>query len=1577
MRRCILVLLAGLWTVGVWADARKTAPWDGSVWRYNYYGDCTFSQYVDTKACSNSTFFVDLRLQKWPKRGSEGGFFMYGWGFVARSEPVLAKAGRYAFKVEAPFDRMSSAICKIAVNGMFVDEREGGVLELPAGKALVEVFGRHGREDNSMSARFTVLWKEPGDADFKTFVPTAASDAAMAKKAVAWDHEFIYEDGFDRIVKHRSWTFVAPEDGLYELDYHAPSSPYDLKIRQDSKPLLNWRPNCSNEARRVLGGGFTGREREDRRLYPADFFGRLGVKTYLTKGEHVFDIMIHWRGNAKYFADQMAMGSGRSRFGGAVRFGISRLDGRNPKSDVGFFLKRDTMILEKGETMEVFGVAGAADAGSYTMEVRHTRGKKPIWTETKKLGREPVRFAFTPTEERGYEYRFLDAEGRSVDGPWTFCMCDPTPVARPKMTPGQDLVTKGVTVDVCPCTEGEGGAHDFRDNGTSTLVDSPCGTYRLVGPEQLTIQNRRLVKGKDGERWEFVDTKDKDALKSGLIRRTGRMDWFAYTLHPKNPRKAHILRCHAPNDMERVDAVMVIDPRTMDSRGGLLLTGQGRAASAKPTLDLVVWPNSTDLYVVCMHSHKYHGSPANRRSAFLSFELIEMPDDLPLLPEAAGGWDPHRGFGWTGEQGDLWVHERTMPPLFDDDDETSMAKAGSDHLHRRWDDFIVTYERFMRFSAWRGDSELSVPVLTYGMLFADGEAVWEVGGGGDAYHAGPLDDRADRFHRDLFRLMLMKANKYGVKLIADFSRGTNQEQARFWAARQGTPDATNGVYFTEAGGKVFAPIGPMLVNPTCPLVRRQLVRFCEEFGERYGRYRAFGGIRFRFWDGCTAGFEPYFYQRHVGYDDFIVRQFSAETGLRFDDVGTDVAKFNARRDLLLSQKYRDRWFAWRTKVCKSLIEEMLAAMRKGAPEARFIGPETPPPGWKEPTPEELALERQGAIKLRKFFWKPSSGLDPEAFRGHRELGFTEGFLKQHYPGCEMCGLDSFCFDKVNRRPAPYTNQSPERVRSQIPGFCCNGTYLEQPYQLAKAAKELAANRLMTFWTSPEWDLPPGDESLRAFVQRWRAIPDVPYVRAALPGGDFANAAVWSGKDRDGKLVVWMVNATEYDQEIEVELKSRAWRIVNRVDGEALRLRKTLSRKLPPFMLEVWTVEGDNAVVGAKLAVSDDEKRYVDGLFANILAMEPYAKGAVERVTPIYGFANSDLSDPCAPDRLYTYDSLVGPMKRAKQAGDYVTLGVLVRQFNRERQWWFEAFGWPEGMKCNRKVGGMFGLDHWAKIAEGKKSSIFANPDEVKMTSLMYDTSERYAVSEPGKPVVLKNGLNAGEYRLELTALFGGKDYGSIRVETNGVLCATIPCGPGKETREETRLVPFALAHAIDANAPVTLALVPEPGKRIAVRRLERIMLEPEPVTEFLVAKAKGRAANDPQLKWQKVTLKPGCRLADLAPIAGPDTLPVEDRELYVKFVVAVPKFFGVQGFRLGRNQSMQLVGDGVAFSENAKWETPSLWWRGGASTRSVFRPDGKNKGRFTHVIRLRPEPEGPYTFGYGYFAGSKFKYTAD
>ena len=1565
MKKSVLVSAVAVATAFAATAADKVAT-DGSVWRYRYYGDAAFTQYVGTRAYSNANFSVDLRLLPWPARGSDHGFMRDNWSFVARSEPVLAKAGDYRFRVNCPRQSQSSVFCKLVVNGIDVADSPDGQVTLPSGKALVEVFGRHGWPDNSMGARFSVEWQEPGETAWKLFKPTAASDATMALEAVRFDTEFKYDEGFNRINRFRSWTFTVPEDGIYELAYHCYQSPYDLKMRLDKLSLLNWRQNYSNCANRVTGDMFQGIVPGDRRIYPADFYGRVGRRKFLKKGEHVFDVMIHWRGDMKYFRNRMEVDRAR------VRFGVRRLDGRNARQDVAFYFDdRETMVLEKGEPLVVKAAAGSDRAGEYTMQVFTTRGKKLLWSETKKVGRTPVAFTYTPDKERGYEYRFVDAAGKVVEGPWSFCMCDPTPVARPKMAKGQDITTKGVTVDVCPCTEGEGGAHDFRDNGTSTIVKHPDGDYRLVGPSGPVTVPRYEQKDRQGT--IYVLEEEGKPKPKGFNRWSQKMDWFAYTLHPKHPRKAHLLRCHVPNDMERVDAVLVIDPRTQTSEGGLLMTGQGPAAAKKPYLDLVVWPNSTDLYVVAVHTHAYHRSAANRRSAFASFELIELPDDLPLLPEAAAGWNKRLNFGWTGEQGDLWANERTMPPLFDDDDTTTQVPSGAGHRQMRWDDFLCVFERFMRYSAWRGDSEICVPVLSYNMLYADGEPIWEVGGGFDVYHGGELDDRTDLFHRDVFRVMLMKANKYGVKLVADFSRAISQEMAACYATNQGDPAGAEHVFFKKEDGKVFAPIGPMLMNPVSPVARKQMTAFCEAFGRQYGRYPAFAGIRFRFWDGCTAGFEPYFFDRSVGYDDFIVAAFCKDTGLKFEPVGNDPKKFNARREKLLSAKYRKTWFDWRTKICKTQIEDMLAAMRKGAPNAYFLGPETPDPGWIEPTPEELAAEKQGAIKLQHSLWRGSTGLDHETFRGHEELGFRDGFLRVSYPGCELCALDPYCFDKVNRRAAPYTNRSPERVRSQIPSFCCNGTYRVAPYQLEKPAKALAQNRLRTLWTSPEWALAPGDETLRAFVQRWRAIPDLEYARAKLPGGEFANVAVWSAPDGKGNLVVWMVNTTEYDQEVEIGLRSRAWRVVNRVDGDVLRLRKTLARKLSPFMLEVWTVEGDNAVAGAKLAVSDAEKRYIDRLFADILAMEKLAGGAVERVTSIYGAANNDYTRPFEPDRLYTYKGLVDPMKAAQKRGDYVTLGVLVRQFNRERKWWYEAFGWPEGMVCNRKIGGLSGLCYGLPYA-AKRGDGLINTNEARVTALMYSTAEKYVQSDPGKPVVLRNYIRGGESFLELTALFGGQEYGDIRVETNGAYFATIPCGPGKGTREQTRVLPMPIVRHVEPprNVPFDVAFIPEPGKRIAIRRLESIMLEPEPVTEFLVAKPKpGQQPDDPKLVWKKVTLPEGVRQLDLAPLAGPATLKPEERELYLKFDVTNPhERLGLCCFRTGRCRSQLGMGKDVRFTDDVKWEAPGYYTRYSVSTRPNF-PVGK----VTHVIRTRPFPEGPYYVGFGYYAGAKFKYS--
>lgn len=1547
----------------------------GGVWRYAYYGDAVFAYRAGEAVYSNAMFAVDLRLLKWPDRGSGRGFLRQDWSFCARSTPTFGRAGEYRFRVTDFNGRKDCGIvsgvdCRVAVDGRDLSEREGGV-ELAAGRHLVEVFGRHKFNDNGMGAGFMVEWKEPGETEWKLFKPEAADDSAMALDAVRFDRDLRFKDGFNRLSCHRSWKIAVEEDGLYEFVYHANTNPYDLQMRLDSVQIMNWHNTAKSRWLELLRGGACKVER-DRYTAPVDWYGRAGTKFFLAKGEHVLDVMLNWRGGVGDVEKRM------DRDGSMTRLGLVKLDGRNPKRETAFFPEnRDTAVLDRGETLDVTAMASTDGAGEFTFEVLKTRGRDVIHSQKLRLGRSKGHFTFTPTEEAGYEYRVRNAAGEIVDGPWTFCMFDPTPVKRPKMTGERDLETKGVTVDSFECTEEKGGPHDLRDSGTSKVVTANGYTYRLVGPQgPKSFPNYEVGKTPTGlPIWKRPAPGEK--LK-GFNRGSQYWDWFCYTLHPKHPGRPHVVRCRVPNDRFVCHSVQVIDPRTWQSEEGCYVTGLGPASPKVSNFDMVTWPNGTDLYVLVNHSHAYHNSKANRQSAVIGIDLIELPDDLPPLPEPANGWARGRDFGCTGEQGDIWVMERTMPPLFDDWDKETMVPTGVSHYRRRWDDFMITFERFMRYSAWRGDSEISVPTLTYNMLFADTESLWEVGGGYDVYTRGPYDENTDRFYRDLFKIMLMKANKYGIRLIADFTRSPSDADAAAWAVSQGLDvSATNHVFLSRVAGEdPWKFPGPRLMNPAHPVFRRQMVKFCGEFGRRYGKYDAFGGIRFRFWDGCTAGFEPYFYDEGLGLDDFTVSQFCKDTGVELEPVGTDAGKFEARKAKLLSKELRDRWFAWRTKICRTQVEDMLKAMREGAPQARFIGPETPPAGWREYNAYERKLAHDGIIPKSHYFWKPSAGLAPEAFRGREELGFRDGFCKLHYPGCEMCRVDNAFFAEVNRRPAPYTNASPVHAIYQLPSNCAGGAYRAEPYQMAAAAEALAKNELNVLWTGVDWAIAPMDRGLRKFVQRWRSIPRLDYRRTDLPGGDWANVAVWSAKDADGNLVVWFVNRTEYEQRLEVTLADRAWEIVNLTDGETLHGRKAFTRKLPPFMLEAWKVMKATEVAGAKLEVSDAEKAYVERLFKDVTAMEKYAKGVEERVTAMQGFANAEWSDSLMPDRVYTFEGLVNPIREAIAKDDWVTAGALVRRFNRERTWWYEAFGWPEGMPCDRKVGGLVGLAHSLQYAKLPKGGI-VNTNEARVVKLMY-SAEGYARSDVGKPLVLRNWIGSGRTRLEMSALFGGPEYGDLRIETNGHYFATVPCGPGATTRDETRIVPVPLVREADdcKDLPFDVAFIPEPGKRVAIRRLESVMYEPEVAEDFLVAVADGKAADDPSLTWKKVSVKPGARRIDLAAVAGGEEKGVEARRCYVKVKVDSHNRMGgmclyVHGEHECRWTNQAKFGPVKVTPKGNGYESPRPGWCRGAVQ---FRPGFRAGKPDWFLFEVRPKAEGPYTFGFGARSNANFDY---
>ena len=1412
---------------GLWAASADRPP--EPTWLVQRFCDSSFFRPYspDGVPATNVVRGARLKLLLW-QLTMDKGTTRRGYAFVAHTTFAAPTDGRYVFRLAPCADNCCAA--RLCVGGVFPDEQPDGGIELKAGAVPLAALVREKRaKDVDPKARkcasFDLLVKAPGATDFTPAEISYPVDASvMSGEYNRFEREFRAEEGVKRYFCYRTFPIDVPEDGWYEFGVREERASGNIRLCLDDLQVLAVQPRAIDFNDDYFGEPtFDG----NRRSFRFDFIPRMTRVRKLTKGRHLLDVYVYpgpWQ-----FDD----GAVESRMtNGALRVGYTRLTGRNPRSETGFWLEgRDDMVFEKGETLRLSAGSASPVAREHVFEVTNRYVGGAAFVQRLPVDTTVKTFTYDCAQEGAFEYRVLDAQGRVVDGPWAFVVADPTPRPRVKGT-GVVPPAANEVVDEVVCTEGAGGPHLFREGGgASEVVTNAAGlVYRQAGP--LGLRVKRVVRlGKLGSK-DFRDKNyrlaTEDEIKTRQSRGFLQMDWFAYTLKVRHPGWPHVVRCTVPNDRSRLVTCAAFDRKTGAYNAFNLQAGCGPACAPTSHLSFFVWPNTDAIDVMIPNTDGNHASKFDRRGAVVKIELLECPDGhIPELPEAAGGWTEARGFGWQGEQGDLYVHERTMPPLWAD--ETDWLRPEMDnHAYHSWRDFLVSWDRFGELSAYRGDSLCAGPVFSYGMQVYQGPVSRICYPGRDIHGTAHHNEFVDPFDRDQFKLLLMKASRHNVRYVADFMLYVPAQEGAFWAMTVGLPAETNSIFLSaDASGKPWKSwTGALVNNPAHPVYRKMAVRFCEELGRRYGKYPAFAGIRSRYWYGCEAGFEPWWRSWDLGFDDWTVAQFAKEKGLDLKPVGTDQSAFLARR-ADITNRYGKVWSAWRAQKVFTLREEMLAALRKYAPQAELF------------------------VSVAKS-WRPDAGLDPELFRGRRDLGYLPEQSGTGIPGenVEVNNLDGRTFENFDVRPErfrPIDHGTNEFGCGSYPqGLCCNSGYKAHPYQLERPARALANNALKMFRAGGEWCLPPADEGLRAFVQVYRAIPDLDYTVFAASHGTGTNApyAAYTAQTKDG-LVAWFANATDCSLVLTAGFDARSARAVNLTDGTSKLFTKELKVELAPFMPAVWRLPGANRLVSLKAEVVGEGRERIERAWRQIAAFKPLVEqsGAREVRTSVgYDAKWKPGSDVTfgGPDTIYEWKDLVAPLDRAAADGDWLQVDLLRKRLFAEHPWWFKLFGWPEDEPYCTAGGGLpFGFmknnRHCPRIGADLDAGEFVLFPE-------YDTAPQKTRPRPaafvtaqGKSAELHfGGTWCGMKRVVVTALFGG-DYGPISVIADGRKIWTFPASPSKEVRWETRITPSAYPWT---GAGSSVRIVGEGEKGAAVLDAGIVGEAPQPVTRFLTAEGK-------------------------------------------------------------------------------------------------------------------------------------------
>ena len=1325
-RRCSwarALLLAGCVCLTVLARADGDGAW--SVARFQTAG---FAGAVDVATFPLQVAY-DPTIIVFPKG------YRQNHSFVARGDFDIAEAGSYAFRAVA--SERDGTVFRIEVDGFAPDEQPSGRVNLKPGTSRIEVFGKKGSTKRYW-VDFKVEWRK-GDEPWQPLVPRSVSDDAARQPVAAPDITFRWEGGESRYFKFRTYRFDIAEAGPYELRSVLPKLPTVEKFYLDGRQVICWiRPGA--EARGNL---------------PTEFFGGLRAVRWLEKGPHVLDVLLDDPG---WKLDDVR----RMMESGVWRFGLRRLPGKNLQTETFFYpdVGDDAMVFARNrETLRVAARSAVKGfAGRYAMEVRPLRDEQQVvWRQELAVKDGPAWFDYPCDRVGGFDFVIRDDGGRVVEGPWSFAVSDEArdSSAKPARPP--------IVIDRVDCT---GETHEFRDNGTSEVVDSSIGRYRLSGPARS-----HYVWYRQDPKTSLYLPAPETGDRKGQIRKCA-FDWFAYTLKVSHPGRTHVVRCRVPNDVERHVTVLAYDRKTGRSNGWCVRTAQGPACSAFGDLAFPVWPNAEALdvlVVTCTQAQR------DGRGAVSEIVLEEYPDGLPPLEPAAGGWDPNRRIGWQGEQGDLWIFQRTMPSLWQGD---AVFRQGDDvHGYMNWQDFCDSFDRMGELAAYRGDSEVGMPVCTYGRMFAAGEVGRLYDPGFDVYLQGMERVRLEKtYDRDVFKLALLKAGQYGFKIVFDFF-AMGEVHPSEWAAYHGMAGMTNGFLLSaRADGAPYRGYHTkaQLMNPAHPVARRHFVRFYEALAERYGRHSAFDGVRQRQWQNLPGTFEPTWFRENLGFDDFTVGRFAEEreiAGLK--PVGSDASAFEARRKYIQSH-YGREWQSWRTEKCVSLYEEMLAAMRRHAPQLRIVGPPEFPIGHT----------------LNP--WVSGTGLDAATFASRPELGYRRGVVNVLAGMVEENRLDAACFARFNIRSGEGANPPDlcQTLRITYPdSVCVDGSYLASPYHLRPLAQALATNNLNQVYAGAGWALPPVDDALRRFARAYRAIPSLDYCRMTLTGCVARTAAVLCGKEKGGALVVYAVNLTDRDRELVLKFDNPFKSAFDLVDGVRVTDGNRVVMQTAAFMPAVWRFVGADAPLEVQIPSSEGDRTYATGLWNRILELERMATPQVREPRWLSGLRNAP-PDAGMPEE-FALAELLEPMKRLASEGKYRELSVAAEDFNRDHRWWFEAFGWPVDSDPSYIP---------PKFAPWPAEMVFSGKTPLRVPDMQppqpsyevrqfpdidKERNRRFAVlPEGGSFVIRPNPLFRTPRHIGLVALFGG-GFGGYEIRCGGKAVCTI--GPGKTEKPRLEL----------------------------------------------------------------------------------------------------------------------------------------------------------------------------------------------
>ena len=364
-------------------------------------------------------------------------------------------------------------------------------------------------------------------------------------------------------------------------------------------------------------------------------------------------------------------------------------------------------------------------------------------------------------------------------------------------------------------------------------------------------------------------------------------NYIAYTLPAMESDKQYLIELDYPDNELRTFAIAIKEDDGSSLAGGVDTGGEYPVSNAIDTFAFHYYPvhdkddadyNAPRLII--------ENAQAGLRAAVSEIRVYEVTG-LPALPVGEDG----RDFGFWYEEANNYAH------MFG-------AKSNTREEYEK------VVERWAKALKYLGANVMMPTVAVYSQAI---------------YPSSQIDKiHSSRHIPDYFKMMANVAEKYDLKIIADFHRTSSElsimfkgqtDPRRNWAVDK------NGNYLNANNNDETYP----LLNPIYPTNKEWLERWVAEFANRYKNMPAFAGISIRTMGWLNHGLNN-FQSLNYGYDDYTGQQFSDYLGIA--DPGTPQARFAT----FTSAPYKQQWIDWRVAQIHGIYENLVDVARSVKPD---------------------------------------------------------------------------------------------------------------------------------------------------------------------------------------------------------------------------------------------------------------------------------------------------------------------------------------------------------------------------------------------------------------------------------------------------------------------------------------------------------------------------------------------------------------------------------------------------------------------------------------------------------------------